>query len=262
MARNPKTELENILDTSVDIKNRRIFFGSIEAESENSHVNWSNVEVVIRGLYKLSSDYKHAPIELHMCSEGGDTDQMFRLYDAILSCPCQIKFFGSGIVASAAAYIMVACDERYVTPNTQIMLHKLQYSVPYGATTDNDILINSIKSYYNPRMMEILANNSRMSVDFWTEVTKRDLYLTPEEALTLGLIDGIVEYKKRGNLRKKRTHLLKQHDHAAIKRLVREISRRIENPKSIKVTVDVPVEQYDSSIYIESPQSEPHSEEQ
>ena len=66
---------DKIID-GVDSKNRRIFFGSI-GDDEGSDFCWSNVERVIRAIYKLSENSKR-PIELHMSSGGGEVNEMLR----------------------------------------------------------------------------------------------------------------------------------------------------------------------------------------
>jgi ATP-dependent Clp protease protease subunit len=225
-----KTEFEEILSHGVDFKNRRIYFGldSDWDESTGGEFTWESVEVVVRALQKMASDYKHGPIELHMSSYGGQTDEMLRLYDAIQSCPCQIRFYGSGKIMSAATWIMAGCDERYLTPNTQVMLHKWRGGVGAETETDVKIEMDHYGGWLTDKLNDIFADNSKMPEEFWEEVTKRDLFLTPEECIMLGLADFIVPFKKRGNLRRKRiAQMNKAVDKSEMRKLVNDINKRI-----------------------------------
>lgn len=250
-----KTDFERILSDGVDFKNRRIYFGDIsnESEGECGAFYGSTVERVIRAIHKMASDYKHNPIELHMSSEGGDIDHMIRLYDAIQECPCQIKFYGSGIIMSSAVYIMASCDERYVSKNTQIMLHHAHYNAPFLSNTDFKIYADHITSWYHDKLISILTNNSRMPADFWAEITKRDLYLTPEEAIDLGLVDAIIAHKKRGNLRRKRIKNLNGNPPHNLRKLIQSLNNRIDRGKALKIKLDIPQEKHDDDIYVEEP---------
>ena len=249
-----KTEFEEILGHGVDFKNRRIYFG-LDAEFEESlggEFKWESVELVIRALHKMASDYKHAPIELHMSSYGGNTDEMLRLYDAIQICPCQIKFYGSGKIMSAATWIMSGCDERYLTPNTQVMLHKWRGDAGYQTETDAKIDMDHYGGWLTERLNDIFAENSKMPAEFWEEVTKRDLYLTADEAVTLGLADFITPFKKRGNLRRKRiAQMNKPVDKSEMKKLVTSINKRTHRGKNLKIELHIPEEEFDKSIYID-----------
>jgi ATP-dependent Clp protease protease subunit len=247
-----KTEFDEILSNGVDFKNRRIYFGlDEEDETPAGSFTWESVEVVIRALHKMESDYASKPIELHMSSYGGETDEMLRLYDAIQICTCQIKFYGSGKIMSAASWIMAGCDERYLTPNTQIMIHKWRGDGEGGTETDQKIEIAHYGGWLTDKLNQIYADNSRMPVAFWEEVTKRDLHLTPEETIQLGLADFIVPYAKRGNLRRKRMALLKKKDNAGMKRLVNDINKRIHRGKNLKIELHTPEEEFDKTVIID-----------
>ena len=195
-----KTEFEQILSTGVDFRNRRIYFGlDGEGDDENGTIGgeftWESVEIIIRALHKMESDYSSQPIELHMCSGGGNTTTMLRLYDAIQSCTCQIKFYGSGKIMSSATWIMAGCDERHLAPNTQVLIHKWSNDLGHISETDHKIEIDHGVGWLTSKLNQIYADNSRMPVEFWEEVTKRDLYLTPEETIMLGLADFIIPYR-------------------------------------------------------------------
>jgi ATP-dependent Clp protease protease subunit len=222
----------------------------------------SSVEYAVRALHRMAADAPGKPIEIHMCSYGGDPYAMLRLYDEIHACPCQIKFFGSGAIMSSATWIMAGCDERYLHPNTTIMVHD-GWEYFEGKHTDTLIYAAEGKRLQN-LLYEIYAANSRMPKDFWEDVCQRDLYLTAKEAVLLGLADKVIEPKKRGNLRKMRYASLKKDiSSKEMNKLLKDIYSRINKVRIPKIELnDIKKEDSDPSLVVidESKSSQPQQE--
>jgi hypothetical protein len=78
-----------------------------------------------------------------------------------------------------------------------------------------------------------------MPVEFWQDVCQRDLYLTAEETVALGLADKILEPKKRGNLRRMRQSKMKIAPPSKdMKQLVHKIYGRINKVKIPKIELN------------------------
>jgi ATP-dependent Clp protease protease subunit len=225
-----KTELESFLVYGVDEKNRRVYFGTDLVTSDPQDFSGftpASCEFAIRAIERMATDHPKTPIEIHMNSYGGDPYAMLALYDVMHTVSCQIKFFGKGAIMSAATWIMCAADERNLYPNTTIMVHD-GWDGYYGKFTDYNIS-NEESNRLMDLLYDIYEKNSRMPRNFWEEVCKRDLYLTAEEAVQLGLADKIVHPKKRGNLRKTREYHLKQKiDKRRMNRLVDKLMKRVK----------------------------------
>ena len=247
-----KTEvIDKLIDSGIDIKNRRIYFGITFGEGLGSDFTWVTVEYAVRALHRMVADSKTKPIEIYMNSDGGETHQMLRLYDEIQSCPCQVKFFGSGVIMSSATWIMAGCDERYLAPNTRVMLHKWRTEDMGGTQTDLKIDMEE-GDQLTETLNRIYEDNSRMPAEFWEEVTKRDLFLSAEETILLGLADAITPYKKRGNLRRRRIAALnKEVDQKEMRKLVREINKRIHRGKNLHIELRIPEEEFDKDIVVD-----------
>ncbi|MEM4726289.1 MAG: ATP-dependent Clp protease proteolytic subunit [Nitrososphaerales archaeon] len=261
-----KTDLIENLAYGVDLKNRRIYFG-INLDGADTHESTdftvSSVEYAVRALHRMASDAPGRPIEIHMCSYGGDPYAMLRLYDEIHACPCQIKFYGSGAIMSAATWIMVGCDERYLHPHTTIMVHDGSDGWE-GRHTDGQIMAAEMRRLQD-LLYDIYAENTRMPKAFWQDVCQRDLYLTAQEAVALGLADKIVEPKKRGNLRKMRyASLKKEPDRKEMKKLITRLYERINKVNIPKIDFneikkeasDPDLIVKDESFYVEQGSSE------
>lgn len=204
------TDIDDLVYCGIDDKQRRLYFGNnIDlASSTFSEVTMSSVECAVRGLHLLANQDCEKPIELHMCSPGGDPYAMLRLYDEILACPCPVKFFGGGLIQSSATWIMCACDERYLHPNTTVMVHDGN-EVFDGTHTDTKIAMSEAIRLQNV-LYDIYAANSKMPRSFWEDLCQRDLYLTAEETIQLGLADGLIKPKNRSRFRHVRNSNLKR----------------------------------------------------
>ena len=249
--------LENILLHGIDLKNRRIYFGalSISEDDEGSDFTWRSVERAIRAIHIMEAEAPKKPIELHMCSSGGSTYALLRLYDAIQLSSTQIKFYGSGVIASAATWIMAGCDERYLYPNTRILIHD---SSPGGFAEVPEKLSDRYidtdeERRLQDRLNQIYVDNSRMPLEFWNEMVKRDMWLSAEETISLGLADKIVEYKKRGNLRRMRVaQLQKAPEGKEFNQLLKRLKDRVYMGKQLRIELHVPEEKYDKNIVVDT----------
>lgn len=239
-----KTELTDILLYGIDLKNRRIYFGSspdmpVEPE-ESTDFTISSVEQAVRAMHWMASDGTGRPIEIHVCSYGGDPYAMLKLYDEIQTCPCQVKFYGAGAIMSAAVWIMVGCDERYLHKNATVMVHDGSEGWE-GRHTDGQILANEMRRLQD-LLYDILAANTRMPKQFWQDMCQRDLYLSPEEAVALGLADRVIEPKKRGSFRKLRNSILKRvPEHRYMKKLVAKLYQRVNKLNVPQISLNAPV---------------------
>lgn len=234
-----KSDLTDALVYGIDLKARRIYFGvSLDwGDTDISDFNLASVELAIRALHKMALDAPGKPVEIHMSSTGGDAYAMLRLHDEILSCPCQVKFYGGGPIQSSATWIMVACDERYLYPNATVMVHDGSDGFEGKHT---DVQVNAAESKrLQDVLYDIYATNTRMPKEFWQDVCQRDLYLSAAEAVSLGMADKIVEPKKRGNLRKMRQAVLKKSpDGIELQRLVNSMYGRINKMSAPKVVLN------------------------
>lgn len=246
-----KTELDDLFSYGLDSKLRRIYWGNCldpSNEDSNDFTDFT-VEQAIRALDRLVAENPSKPIELHMNSCGGDPYSMLRLHDAILSCPCQIKFFGSGRIQSSATWIMAICDERYLSPNATVMVHDGTEGFE-GTHTDVKIGLAEAKRLQD-MLYDVFAANSRMPRSFWESVCTRDLYLTAQETISLGLADKIIEPKKRGNLRKLRQASLKRTLKENLTTLTRSLFDRVKVPQLVNITFNAPIQEpVDSSVRI------------
>jgi len=228
-----KTELDDLLYYGLDSRRRCIYFGDCtdQALEDAGEVSTRSIELAVRALHRLASEDSEKPISLYMCSAGGDPYAMLRLHDEILACPCPVKFFGGGIIMSSATWIMAVCDERYLHPSTTVMVHDGTEGFE-GTHTDAKIAMSEAVRLQE-MLYDVYAANSKMPRSFWEDVCQRDLFLTAEEAIKLGLADKLIEPKNRDRFRKARTSTLKKSVPAVdLDGLVNKLYKRVNRHKA------------------------------
>lgn len=136
-------------------------------------------------------------ISIYISSNGGCAASTSSIIDifGIVSSPIQTICIGKAF--SAAAVILSAGDERIAYKNSKIMIHGIQANFPnFGSSPE------TAKNYYdflkdnNDNIMKILAKNTGYDLKELKEISKRDIWLDPTEALnfgSLGVIDGIMQ---------------------------------------------------------------------
>ncbi|MEK0325905.1 MAG: ATP-dependent Clp protease proteolytic subunit, partial [Nitrosopumilus sp.] len=110
-------KLEFLFEYGVDTEKRIIYF--------NDDVEQHSVDRIIKAL-SFFENTPNRPVSLSICSYGGSMDQMFALYDAIVTTPTKIITVGTGCICSAAVILLACGDERYVTENSMLMSHNAE----------------------------------------------------------------------------------------------------------------------------------------
>jgi len=241
-----KNSLDEILTFGIDIEKRRIYFGIIDSDN-GSDVGWGSIEAVVRGMHRMY-EKSSAPIEIHMSCPGGDPYEMLRLVDEIEASPVQVKFVGSGLIASAATWIMAVCDLRMLHKNTYVLVHDGSDQLE-DRHTDFQIASKHFQNLQD-KLYDIFEQNSRMPKAFWQDVCQRDLYLTAEETVLLGLADKVVQSRKRGSVRRTRNAALSERvDNKTMQKTIKSIYERISKKSIPKLSLnELREEEIDDSI--------------
>lgn len=131
-----------------------------------------------------------------VCSPGGSVAAAFAILDTARRVKGGMTTVGTGMVASAAALLLTCAGDkgsRFATKNCTIMIHQ-----PLGTARgqETDVLIAAENLRRTRSHIEaLIAEASGLSADRVHELCERDCYLTAEEALELGLIDGIIDHR-------------------------------------------------------------------
>ena len=136
-------------------------------------------------------------IKILLSGPGGDLSSCRGIYDAINLCKNLVTVICYGEIASASTIILMAGDERRMTPNSKLMVHigesSMNYNHPknieehYHNMKDDNAWIEDI---YLRRIKEVKPRYTRQQLQ---DLLVWDKYIKPAEALDLGLITHIWE---------------------------------------------------------------------
>jgi ATP-dependent Clp protease protease subunit len=149
--------------------------------------------LIVAQLLFLAAEDPDADVNLYVNSPGGDAYAGMAIYDAMQHIRPAVKTICYGIGMSAAAMIVAggAPGKRLALPHAKLMIH--QGSAGFrGAPSDVAIAAREIESTTR-QMAEILSLHSGRQIEQVMDDIDRDRFMTPDEAVAYGLIDGVLE---------------------------------------------------------------------
>jgi ATP-dependent Clp endopeptidase proteolytic subunit ClpP len=134
-------------------------------------------------------DIKASKITLRINSPGGDVFDGIAIYNACKRHRAEMSVYVDGIAASAASFIAMAGDTVTMMPHTQMMIHEA-HGLVIGPADDMrkmaDILDKS-----SDNIAGIYAEKAGGTVEEWRARMRDETWFSAEEAVELGLADGI-----------------------------------------------------------------------
>ena len=159
-------------------------------------VNQEMATVVIAQLLYLDAVDNSKEISVYINSPGGEVDSGLAIYDTMQIIKSPVKTIAVGLAASMGAIILSGGAEgrRQALPHANIMIHQ-PLGGAKGQQTEIEIAAAHIKQC-RETLEGLLIKKScgKLTEKNIKENTERDNYLTPEQALNLGIIDEIISY--------------------------------------------------------------------
>ena len=185
-------ESDGRYERSFDIYSRllreRIVFLGREVDDEIANV-------IAAQLLFLEAEDPDKDISLYINSPGGSAYAGMAIYDTMRYVKPDVATICVGMGMSAAAMILAggAAGKRMALPNAKMMIH--QGSAGFrGTPADIEIHAQEVLAMTR-RMGEILARHTGQPVEQVMQDIDRDRFMTPDEAVSYGLIDKLVERK-------------------------------------------------------------------
>ena len=161
------------------LKDRIIFLGE--------EVNDVSASLVVAELLFLEAEDPGKDIQLYINS--------MAIYDTMQYIKCDVSTICLGMAASMGAFLLAGGTKgkRFALPNSTIMIHQPSGGAQ-GQATEIQIVADHIAKTKRT-LNEILAANTGQPLEVVEKDTDRDNYMSAEEALAYGLIDGVVTHK-------------------------------------------------------------------
>ena len=182
-------EQEGRFERSFDIYSRllreRIVFLGQPVEDDIANV-------ITAQMLFLEAEDPDQDISLYINSPGGSSYAGMAIYDAMQYVKPDVQTICTGMGMSAAAMILCggAPGKRYVLPNAKVMIHQGSGGAR-GAPADIKIAAEEILEMTG-RMAEIIARHTGQPIERVTADIDRDRFMSPEEAVSYGLVDSVM----------------------------------------------------------------------
>lgn len=151
--------------------------------------------LIVAQLLFLESDNPDKDIYLYINSPGGVVTAGMAIYDTMRFIKPDVSTVCMGQAASMGAFLLAggAQGKRYCLPNSRVMIHQPLGGFQ-GQASDFEIHAKQILDL-KERLNRMLAENTGQDYEKVARDTDRDHFLSAEESIDYGLVDGILRQR-------------------------------------------------------------------
>jgi len=144
-------------------------------------------EKVIRQLILLEEE-GDTPIRVFIDSPGGDADAGYAVFDMMRFVKPPVSMIGMGLVASAAAIVLLAAprERRVGLPNSHYLIHQ-PMSGTRGVATEVEIHARELEKL-RQKINRLIADETGQALEKVARDTDRDYWMNADEAVAYGLL--------------------------------------------------------------------------
>jgi ATP-dependent Clp protease protease subunit len=157
----------------------------------SGEINKRLAERVIKQLILLEADGDD-PIRVFIDSPGGDADAGYAIFDMLRFVTPPVVTIGMGLVASAAAIVLLAApgERRIGLPNSHYLIHQPLSGIR-GVATEIEIHARELEKLRS-KINQMIAEETGQSLEKVERDTDRDYWLSADEAQEYGLVSRII----------------------------------------------------------------------
>lgn len=161
----------------------------------SGEINQKVAANVISQLLALAAE-SNEDITCYINSQGGHVEAGDTIHDMVRFLTPRVRMVGTGWVASIAALIFVAVpkEDRYCLPNTRFLLHQPAGGAG-GSAADIEIEAREILKMRD-RLNKVLADQTGQPLEKIEDDTRRNFWLSAEEAKKYGIVGKIIKEQK------------------------------------------------------------------
>ena len=172
------------------LKDRIIFLGV--------DVNPTSASLVIAQLLFLESEDPDKEIFLYINSPGGSITDGMGIIDTMNYIKCPVTTICVGLAASFGAVLLAYGEKgkRFATPNSEILIHQPLIGGQGGGISGQATEIKIHADHMirtREKLNKLLSEKTGQPIEQIEKDTERDHYMSAQEALEYGLIDGIMD---------------------------------------------------------------------
>lgn len=170
------------------MSDRRLFItGEINADSAMDF---------FKQVMLLNMENDKEPISVFINSPGGEIDNGLLLYDAIVGSKAPIYTFCTGCAYSMGAVLFACGKERFMLPHSKLMLHEPLLGGKIGGNASSIKSISESLLETKGMLNKLLAFHTGKTEAEMDELTSYAHYFSAQDAVKMGLADGIENFKE------------------------------------------------------------------
>ena len=162
----------------------------------SEEVNDTTASLIVAQLLYLEAQDPDKDIQFYINSPGGSVTAGLAIYDTMQYIKCDVSTICIGMAASMGAFLLAggAKGKRFALPNAEVMIHQPSGGAKGQATEIQIAAENILKT--KKKLNKMLADNTGKPYEVVAADTERDHWMSADEALDYGLIDGIITKKE------------------------------------------------------------------
>ena len=132
-------------------------------------------------------------IKMFINSPGGDADAGFAIFDMMRFIKPKVKAICAGVAASAAVIILLGAkkENRFSLPNARMLIHQPSTGI-HGTAADIQIEASEMLKC-REKINRLISVETGQTVAKVESDTKRNFWMSAEEALKYGLVNKIIQ---------------------------------------------------------------------
>ncbi len=160
-------------------------------------INDQIANVIVAQLLFLNSQDPDKDINLYVNSPGGQITSGLAIYDTMRMITAPVSTIAVGMAASMGTILLTAGakGKRFALPHATIHLHQPLGGVQ-GQAADIEIEAREILRMRD-LLNSILREQTKMTDEQIAKYTDRNMYLTAEQAVEVGLIDAVLQSQSK-----------------------------------------------------------------
>ena len=157
-------------------------------------VETAMADIIVGQLLLLEAEDPHKDITMYINSPGGSVMDGLAIANTMKYIKCDVRTVSVGMSASMGAFLLSqgAPGKRCALEDAQIMIHEVS-SGTQGKRHDMKRSFEHTEKLNDKLMKKMAAStNGKTSAEELAKICYEDIWLEPEEALEMGLIDEII----------------------------------------------------------------------
>jgi len=150
---------------------------------------------IISDLIRMNEEDKEKPINFFINSGGGLVSDMFAIVDVMKVITAPINTFVLGNASSAASLIAACGDKRFITANSEMMIHGVGAERNFNVRDREAINAALTRTMdLNDKVAGIYSNQTGKPIEEINKLLEsgEDIFMNAEKAISFGLVDEVL----------------------------------------------------------------------